>query len=59
MKNLYSVLERNTMNEQPKSMYFIYIDESYDEVHYCYSAFLFLFLNGNDIFEEVFQWRKN
>ena len=46
------------MNEQPKSMYFIYIDESYDEVHYCYSALFVPVFKWNDIFEEVFQWRK-
>ena len=46
------------MNEQPKSMYFIYIDESYDEVHYCYSALFVPVFKWNDTFEEVFQWRK-
>ena len=46
------------MNKQSKSMYFIYIDESYDEVHYCYSALFVPVFKWNDIFEEVFQWRK-
>lgn len=46
------------MNEQQKSMYFIYVDESYDEVHYCYSALFVPVFEWNDIFEEVFQWRK-
>ena len=46
------------MNTEQKSMYFIYIDESYDEAHYCYSALFVPVFKWNDIFEEVFQWRK-
>ena len=46
------------MKEQSKSMYFIYIDESYDEGHYCYSALFVPVFKWNDIFEKVFQWRR-
>ena len=39
-------------------MYFIYVDESYDEINYCYSALFVPVFKWNDIFEAVFQWRK-
>ncbi len=47
------------MNEQQKSMYFIYIDESYDKTHFCYSCLLSSAFHWNHIFGEILKWRKS
>lgn len=39
-------------------MYLIYIDESYDETHYAYSAIFINAFNWNEYFNHVIKWRK-
>jgi len=40
------------------SLYFVYIDESYDETHYAYSAIFINAFAWNDTFKDVVNWRK-
>ena len=39
------------------NMYLVYIDESFDETHYAYSAIFINAFNWNDIFKQLVDWR--
>lgn len=47
------------MKAQLESIYFVYIDESYDKTHFCYSCLLSLAFKWNYIFREILKWRKS
>ena len=44
------------MTDNP-NMYLIYIDESYDETHYAYSAMFINAFRWNDYFSHMIKWR--
>lgn len=41
------------------TMYLIYIDESYDETHYAYSALFINAFKWNEYFNSIINWRKD
>ena len=47
------------MKVQSESMYFVYIDESYDKTHFCYSCLLSSAFNWNHTFGKILKWRKS
>lgn len=45
-------------SSSPLNMYLIYIDESYDETHYAYSAMFINAFRWNEYFEHMLKWRR-
>ena len=46
------------MSAPSQKFYFVYIDESYDETHYAYSAIFINAFEWNRYFQEIVDWRK-
>lgn len=44
-------------DEMSDNLYLIYIDESYDETHFAYSAIFINAFHWNDYFKDVVHWR--
>ena len=42
---------------QPKNMYLVYIDESYDEEYFAYSALFVPAFEWREVFNEIYKWR--
>ena len=45
-------------NDHPAGMYLIYIDESYDETHFAYSAMFINAFKWNFYFNHLLEWRR-
>ena len=45
------------MPNHPNHMYLVYIDESYDETNFAYSAIFINAFRWNDYFNQLLEWR--
>ena len=51
--------ETSKKTEQAQNLYLIYIDESYDDTHFAYSALFVDVFRWNDYFSKILSWRKD
>lgn len=47
------------MEKKPSQMYLIYIDESYDDTHFAYSAVFVPAFEWNRVFSDILKWRRD